>query len=126
MAPTIILLLDKNNGNCAANLTLIDNDTKLEIRPTNVDMNLFMVNRTAKGYTLLAWWPDNRPDNKSYNYKLSFLGRAYQILHPCRTQKDKFYDYNTTVCENMGTSEFVAKQEKGRFASPDSANLLAR
>jgi len=105
---------------------LVDNDTGLEIIPSNVDTNLYTVNRTVKGYTLLGWTAEKRPDNRPYGYELSFLGRTYQILHPCRMQKDEFYRYDTTVCENTGASEFVAKHEKSRFFRPNAAHLLAR
>lgn len=124
--PTIIHFLNKNNNNCNANLILINNDTELEIRPMSVDANLFMVNRTIKGYTLLGWFSKKHTDNKLFSYKLSFWGRSYQILHSCGMQKDKFYKYNTTICENIRTSEFAAKEEKNRFFSPNTANVLAR
>lgn len=125
MAPTIIQYSCKSNINYVINLTLFDNDSYQEVRPTNVNMDLYMVKRTDKGYTLIGWFSEKNVDVKYYSYKLSFFGRPYQILHSCGIQ-DTFYKYNTTVCNNPVTHEFIAKHERNRFIKRNTTNQLAR
>lgn len=89
-------------------------------------MNMFMVNRTTKGYTLLGWFSNKKTDNKHSNYKLTFFGRSYQILHACETQKNHFYKFGTTVCDNLNQSNFTTKHVKNKFYKPNTSHLLAR
>lgn len=89
-------------------------------------MNLFMVNRTTKGYTLLGWFSNKATDIKHSNYKLVFFGRPYQVLHACGTRKDHFYKLGTTVCDNLSQYNFVTKHVKNKFCKPNTSHLLAR
>lgn len=125
--PTILKFSYKNNNNCNTNLTLIDNDTQMEVIPANIEMNMYMVRNTTKGYSLIAWISEKVPDLKSFTYKLELFGRPYEILHSCGTQRDySSQKYNPTVCDNIYTPDFVIKQVKNRFYKPNAENLLAR
>lgn len=125
-APTIIELLSENNNLYDTYLKLIDNDSQLEIRPINIDNNMYMVQRTSKGYTLLGFFTDTPHGDEDYSYKLSFFGRSYQILHLCGTQTDEFYKYDTTVCVKTSMVDFTTKHVKSTFIQPNTANILAR
>ncbi|XP_060881188.1 uncharacterized protein LOC132952776 [Metopolophium dirhodum] len=128
LAPTILKFSYKNNNNyCNTNLTLIDNDTQMEVIPANIEMNMYMVRNTTKGYSLTAWTSEKISDLKNFTYKLELFGRPYEILHSCGTQKDySSQKYNTTVCDNIYTPDFVNKHVKNRFYKPNAENLLAR
>jgi len=125
--PTILKFSYKNNNNYNTNLTLIDNDTQMEVIPANIEMNIYMVRNSTKGYSLIAWTSEKVPDLKNFTYKLELFGRPYEILHSCGTQKDySSQKYNTTVCDNIYTPDFVNKQVRNRFYKPNAENLLAR
>lgn len=125
--PTIIIFSNKSNNDLIINLTLIDNDTQLEVIPMNIDMNLFMVHNTSKGYTLLGWSSEKILDYKNASYKLELFGRPYQVLHSCGTLKDHNSNkYNTTVCDNFYSPDFNIRHVKNRFYKPNVENLLAR
>ncbi|KAE9543497.1 hypothetical protein AGLY_002297 [Aphis glycines] len=127
LVPTIIKFSNKNNNNIDINVTLIDNDTQLEVITMNIDMNMYMVRNTTKGYTLIGWSSEKIVDYKNVSYKLELFGRPYEILHSCGTQKDySLQKYNTTVCDNIYTPDYVIKHVKNRFYMPNAENLLAR
>ncbi|CAH1731726.1 unnamed protein product [Aphis gossypii] len=127
LVPTIIKFSNKNNNNININVTLIDNDTQLEVITMNIDMNMYMVRNTTKGYTLIGWSSEKIVDYKNVSYKLELFGRPYEILHSCGTQKDySLQKYNTTVCDNIYTPDYVIKHVKNRFYMPNAENLLAR
>jgi len=125
--PTILKFSCKHNSNCNTNLTLIDNDTQMEVIPANIDMNMYMVRNTTKGYSLIGWTSEKILDLKNLSYKLELFGRPYEILHLCGTQK--YYSsqkYNTTVCDNIYTADYGIKHVRNRFYKPNAENLLAR
>jgi len=127
MVPTIIQFSNKNNNNIITNLILVNNDTQLEVIPMNIDMNMFMVHNTTNGYTLLGWSSEKNLDYKHSSYKLELFGRPYQILHSCGTHKNySLKKYNTTVCDNIYTPDFIIKHVKNRFYRPNVEHLLAR
>ncbi|XP_025198171.1 uncharacterized protein LOC112596622 [Melanaphis sacchari] len=127
LVPTIIKFSNKNNSNFTTSITLIDNDTQMEVTTMNIDMNMYMVRNTIKGYTLIGWSSEKIVDYKNFNYKLELFGRPYEILHSCGTQKDySLQKYNTTICDNTYTPEYVIKHVKKRFYMPNAENLLAR
>lgn len=125
--PTILKCSYKNNNNSNTNLTLIDNDTQMEVIPANIDMNMYMVRNTTKGYSLIGWTSEKIVDLKNFSYKLELFGRPYEVLHSCGTQKDySSQKYNTTVCDNIYTPDFVIKHVRNKFYKPNGENLLAR
>jgi len=125
--PTILKFTYKNNNNFNTNLTLIDNDTQIEVVPTNIDMNMYMVRNTIKGYSLIGWTSEKNLDLKNVSYKLELFGRPYEVLHSCGTHKDySLLKYNTTICDHFYTPDFVIKHVKNRFYKPNAENLLAR
>eukprot|EP00102_Acyrthosiphon_pisum_P026578 XP_016663788.1 PREDICTED: uncharacterized protein LOC100569340 isoform X2 [Acyrthosiphon pisum] len=127
LVPTILKFSHKNNNNCNTSLTLIDNDTQMEVIPSNIEMNMYMVRNTTKGYSLIAWTSEKIPDLKNFSYKLELFGRPYEILHSCGKLKHYIsHKYNTTVCDNIYTPDFVNKHVRNRFYKPNAENLLAR
>lgn len=125
--PTILKFAYKNNNNSNTNLTLINNDTQIEVMPTNIDMNMYMVCNTTKGYSLIGWTSDKNLDFKNVSYKLELFGRPYEVLHSCGTHKDySLQKYSTTVCDHFYTPDFAIKHVKNRFYKPNAEKLLAR
>ncbi|VVC45895.1 Peptidase C2, calpain, catalytic domain [Cinara cedri] len=126
LVPTVIQCSSKNND--IVNLMLIDNNSKLEVRPLD-DVNTFLVKRTAKGYTLLGWSLEKKSDDKRNQYRLSFFGRPYQILHSCgiRNSNNNIPKlYNGVVCNTLHAPEFITINVKNRFLMPNNDHLLAR
>lgn len=90
-------------------------------------MNMFMVRRNHKGYTLLGWSPEYISDYKCENYTFSFFGRPKQILHMCETQSTEFTKYDTKVCDKMSSAtEYTTQKVQNIFIEPNTANVLAR
>jgi len=125
--PTIIKFSTKNNNNFTINVMLIDNDTQLEVITMNIDMNMYMVRNTIKGYTLIGWSSEKIVDYKNFSYKIELFGRPYEILHCCGTQKDyNLQKYSTTICDSIYSPDYVIKHVKNKFYMPNAENLLAR
>ncbi|XP_060845427.1 uncharacterized protein LOC132925012 [Rhopalosiphum padi] len=127
LMPTIIKFSTKNNNNFTINVMLIDNDTQLEVITMNIDMNMYMVRNTIKGYTLIGWSSEKIVDYKNFSYKIELFGRPYEILHCCGTQKDyNLQKYSTTICDSIYSPDYVIKHVKNKFYMPNAENLLAR